>query len=881
MGFHDGWQKTLDVAAGAWWGLQVAGRALYACRASTFALVIGGGLIAGTDQARDMVLASIAPGASLQSRLWLSFIVLLWALMIWFWSRTSLAAGFAERNTPNEPSQWQAWWIKLLCDHLPRVLGAASIGAVALAFQSGYAAYRDAGATADADIYLRYAWTVGGLMVLFYLVMTLRKEASRQLDRRIAKEASKPPDQPIAKNEQSWRRVGSAFSRLERAVLLLSLAATPIFFLWFAFDPVGAAAAFGNSITVVLFGLAILTPALSFLALLSQRVGLPLFGAAVILTALVPQLTHDHHDVRLCEPSGDKAKCADPGYPVATRLDLHEAFVKWWDYNTKAEMFAPLASDFPADWNTPPFVVVATAGGASRAAFWTSLVLGELAAREDHFADRLFLISGVSGGSLGATLFRSIVEDDRLQHRPDGSPRLATAPAQAERFMKHDFLGPALGAGLYVDLPVGAFSFLTGRGRPADRAAALEKSWEQAWRASANPDAARQFEWDSGFLKVFRENDRIWPILALNGTSVVKGKRIVTSNAEFQVSSQDKPAEPDLAATMSQSEDRYETFRMLNADIPISTAVTMSARFPGVSPTGGLKDRDGQLHGRITDGGLFENFGAMTADEVLRHLGSRIKEAQWWRDGPDRKPVLPFVIVISSDPSLDPILSAELPPRKGMTPDCDRVDGNGDLVVADGNRHLECPTMLLSSSSILLDPLRALYSGRVERGQSAVASLFDRTKDLIRDAYAGLNGKIDEKRIRDHKPKDGFFLISGQFANVNDVPFFHFRQCRLKGRKGPTMSWHDSHEAWNAMRIMTGLHGTNDPLSRVPPGQIAGDADECGNGAEFHRLCVRLTMMAGMIDPVTNTRVRPANAQDALSAARDDCSKRWPTPPGR
>jgi len=243
--------------------------------------------------------------------------------------------------------------------------------------------------------------------------------------------------------------------------------------------------------------------------------------------SVTPELTHDHHDVRLCEPGGDKTRCADPGYPATTRLDLREAFVKWWDYNAKPDMFAPLAKDFPDDWRTPPLVVVATAGGASRAAFWTSLVLGELAAREERFADRTFLISGVSGGSLGATLFRSLVEEDRLRHSGQGSPLLTSAPRDAERFVQRDFLGPALGAGLFVDLPVGPLSFLTGPGMPIDRAAALEKSWEAAWLASAGPDGPRKFQWDHGFLKVFRESERIWPILALNGTSVVKGKRVV------------------------------------------------------------------------------------------------------------------------------------------------------------------------------------------------------------------------------------------------------------------------------------------------------------------------------------------------------------------
>ena len=866
------WRRRFLVASDWWWTVAVTGRAIYACRAPMLALVAGGGLIAFTDQARDMVLASIDAEASVARRAGLWAAVLFWASMSWLWSRRAMAAGFLERNTwPHTPA-WQRKWIGILCDHLPRIIGAAGIGSVALALQSAYAAYRDAGAAAQAAVYRDFAWGVAGLAVIFYLVLALRKQAAMGVDRR------------VATNDRRWRQVGRVSSGVEWGVLIASVIASPIMFSMFVNDPVGTSSAFGSSIVVVLFGLGILTPFLGFLAQTSQRLGVPLFGSVVLLTALVPEFTHDHHDVRLCEPANDKTKCADPGYPTAARNDLQTVFVNWWDYNVRPDMFAPLAADLPDDWRTPPLVLVATAGGASRAAFWTSLILGELAAREYRFADRLFLVSGVSGGSLGATLFRSIVEEDRLRHAGKGSPWLPEAPREAERFMQTDFLSPTLGAGLFVDLPIGALSFLTERGFPGDRAAALEKSWEAAWLASASSDAPRQLSWDSGFLKVFGKGDgdnRVWPILALNGTSVVKGKRTITSNAEFQVSVNAKPDQPDLVTTMSQSEGRYETFRLLNADVPISTAVTMSARFPGISPTGGLTDRQGELHGRITDGGLFENFGAMTADEVLRHLGARIKEAQWWRDDfPARRPILPLVIVISSDPSLDPILGAELP-RAAMKPDCDAVDGKSDLVVVAGNRHQECPTPDLRHSSILMDPLRALYSGRVERGQAAVAALFDRTKDLIRYSYEGLNTKIDGNRVREHKPRDGYEVIRGQFGNVNDVPFFHFRQCRLKNRKGPTMSWHDSGEAWDAMQIMTGLHGTKDPVNGRSPDQAASDNDECGNAAEFHRLCVRLAMMAGVFDPRLNIRTRPADWRDAMTEARDDCSRRWPTPAGR
>ena len=56
-------------------------------------------------------------------------------------------------------------------------------------------------------------------------------------------------------------------------------------------------------------------------------------------------------------------------------------------------------------------------------------VLGEIAAREQHFTDRLFMISGVSGGSLGAMTFRSLVEAKRR----GGAAACATATTAKPR----------------------------------------------------------------------------------------------------------------------------------------------------------------------------------------------------------------------------------------------------------------------------------------------------------------------------------------------------------------------------------------------------------------------------------------------------------------
>jgi hypothetical protein len=55
-------------------------------------------------------------------------------------------------------------------------------------------------------------------------------------------------------------------------------------------------------------------------------------------------------------------------------------------------------------------------------------------------------------------------------------------------------------------------------------------------------------------------------------------------------------------------------------DIRLSTAATMSARFPIISPHGNIRNKSNQIVDRVVDGGYFENFGATTAFELASEL---------------------------------------------------------------------------------------------------------------------------------------------------------------------------------------------------------------------------------------------------------------------
>jgi len=63
-----------------------------------------------------------------------------------------------------------------------------------------------------------------------------------------------------------------------------------------------------------------------------------------------------------------------------------------------------------------------------------------------------------------------------------------------------------------------------------------------------------------------------------------------------------------------------------------------------VSPAGHWKDAEGNIRGRLVDGGYFENFGAEAIIDLLRAID--------WKSG-DWQGIKPIVIAISSDPALE------------------------------------------------------------------------------------------------------------------------------------------------------------------------------------------------------------------------------------
>jgi hypothetical protein len=228
-------------------------------------------------------------------------------------------------------------------------------------------------------------------------------------------------------------------------------------------------------------------------------------------------------------------------------------------------------------------IVVAANGGGIQAAAWTARVLTGLCADlPDQFSRSVRFISGVSGGSVGA------------MHFVNAYGRAERFNGVLDRAMESSLDDVAWGL-VYPDFwrllcPPLVRWWSMGRGR------ALEEAWERRDQGLGEGLAT----WEDGV----RTGDR--PAVVFNATLAEMGVRLLSSTA---------PLEEDRG--LKESHRARLNFQSLypGYDLPVATAVRLSATFPYVTPATRADLPGSQPH--VVDGGYFDNFGMSTLVEWL------------------------------------------------------------------------------------------------------------------------------------------------------------------------------------------------------------------------------------------------------------------------
>ncbi len=326
----------------------------------------------------------------------------------------------------------------------------------------------------------------------------------------------------------------------------------------------------------------------------------------------------------------------------------------------------------------PRPLIIAAAGGASRAGFFMSTVIGYfMQEATGHGVDpnqvrnRLFAISSVSGGSMGAVMVTAALDakDDSNDHPCIQKP-VDLWWGQTVNNWRDCFEALTSGDFLTADFFGFAFNDMLPFGLGRDRAAVLEDAWASRYEAVVTRADHPSTPWACKGLGcpflLLRPRPGHWiPLLVLNGTSEATGGRIITTALAKAYTPIANCPTADLASdcplfvqaesfhdllTEKVGSDAwfgwvggYERFLLCDAggnDIRLSTAAHNSARFPLISPPGTVRNNQDQaIVDRIVDGGYFENYGALGAKEIA--LAVHAVQPQ----------LAPLVIVISNDPN--------------------------------------------------------------------------------------------------------------------------------------------------------------------------------------------------------------------------------------
>ena len=250
-----------------------------------------------------------------------------------------------------------------------------------------------------------------------------------------------------------------------------------------------------------------------------------------------------------------------------------------------------------------PVYIVAAEGGGAYAALHAALFLAQAQDEFPDFADHVFAISGVSGGSVGGAVFASLLRESAGQARdPEWYSR------STKKLLKADLLTPVVTGTLFHDtiarlIPCLDYTDYSCPTRRLDRSREFEKALERAWDE-------RLGKGNNPFEQTLTQ---LWspaadvPALLLNTTEVETGERVVLAPFTLQ---KDVP-------TLKSLIDRDP-----GLDIKLSTASGLSARFPGLMAPGWFRSEtdNPSFKRRLVDGGYFEDSGVATAFDLLTSL---------------------------------------------------------------------------------------------------------------------------------------------------------------------------------------------------------------------------------------------------------------------
>jgi predicted acylesterase/phospholipase RssA len=246
-------------------------------------------------------------------------------------------------------------------------------------------------------------------------------------------------------------------------------------------------------------------------------------------------------------------------------------------------------------------IVVASAGGGIQAGAWAAQTLEGIDANlGGRLHERLALVSGVSGGSMGA-LYYGAFDGGALSE----ATRRSMAPSLDE-------IATAL---------IGSDTLrLAGISAGLDRGAALERSWAQ--RLPASGDFSLR-NWSERVARVAKQEAgvRAFPAFLFNTTVVETGQPMAFATTQFPTDAYRRTfvrhlEQYPVVESANGMFGLLDKEHALDVGLQAVTAARLSAAFPYVSPAATLEIPERPRH-HLVDGGYYDNYGLAAVSQWL------------------------------------------------------------------------------------------------------------------------------------------------------------------------------------------------------------------------------------------------------------------------
>ncbi|WP_443946301.1 hypothetical protein ACJVDH_04105 [Pedobacter sp. AW1-32] len=399
------------------------------------------------------------------------------------------------------------------------------------------------------------------------------------------------PENPICKkgNPKTWMfKVNFRFyRRLIKQLLVLTILAGMLILSVGIFFPISWYGQIGAT-AIICLSFACWQIVYVFLSFLDKAQPFPVRFTLIVWLSICSIINQDHPVRTIYRQK--IASCLASNDPRSTLNDHFDRWYKRLEADTVGKKYYRVDSG-----KRVPVIFVSAEGGALRTGAFTGMLLARLQAKFPELKNYIYAYSSVSGGTLGSNFFNA--QTLRAAHNP--SERNAWISASKE-FFKTDFLSALTAKLVFGEILNYFIPFPIQR---ADRAIALEKSFEAGWGNAYGND---QNLMESSFSKTFTAPSAA---IFMNTTEVETGIQNVWSNVNLE------------GLPLATSRDLYLRSGL---NLRYSSAINLSDRFPLISPAAAFRFKDGTKDSifkrHFVDGGYYENKGSETLTQVLKAL---------------------------------------------------------------------------------------------------------------------------------------------------------------------------------------------------------------------------------------------------------------------